>query len=82
MVKFERDNEKEIVKRAIEVLNHQKSLCSGKYNTDEVLEALKSIFGTKCYLCEYKDVRDYNVEHLKPHRKDKDLKFDWDNLFL
>lgn len=40
------------------------------------------MFHRKCYLCEQKDVGSYQIEHLVPHKKDVDLKFDWNNLFL
>jgi len=43
---------------------------------------LKEIFYNKCYICEFKEPTSINVEHFKPHRGDKDLKFDWNNLFL
>lgn len=82
MVKFNRDNTNEKVILAITTLNHQKNLASGQYNKEEVLDALNEVFKRKCYLCENKDVNSYNIEHLKPHKNDKELKFSFDNLFL
>ena len=32
-------------------------------------------------MCEIKPVYDINIEHLVPHKGNKDLKFDWHNLF-
>ncbi|MCP5046806.1 MAG: HNH endonuclease, partial [bacterium] len=46
-----------------------------------VLERVKRDFKNKCYICEYKEPPSINIEHFLPHRGDKDLKFDWDNLF-
>lgn len=56
---------------------------TGKYNSDDVIDALKQIFHGKCYICEMKDLQDGEVEHLLPHHNGAfpDRKFDWDNLF-
>lgn len=63
------------------VLEIEKSKPKGKYNVKEVVEQLGKDFCNKCYLCESKG-ETLNIEHLKSHRENKDLKFDWDNLFL
>ena len=54
---------------------------NGTYHCPGVLEQLKSDFKNKCYLCESKEPLAINTEHFVPHRGDKDLKFDWNNLF-
>lgn len=51
------------------------------YNSVEVLTELHKMFHGKCYLCEIGSVSDIHVEHLRPHKKDDVLKFDWNNLF-
>ena len=54
----------------------------GDYKCRCVLRILRDDFKNKCYICERKDIADINVEHFKPHRnKNRDLKFDWNNLF-
>ncbi len=52
------------------------------YRNNEVIERLKNDFHNKCYLCEDKNLTNLNIEHFKAHRGDKELKYDWDNLFL
>ena len=80
MVKIERLNN-EITMSAIRSLEKEKSKGSGKCNTDEVITALKATFHNKCYICESKSPTDWEVEHLTPHNNDKNLKFNWKNLF-
>ena len=67
---------------APESLEIEKSKANGDYKQPEVLERLQADFKNKCYLCEDKDITSINVEYFKPHRENKDLKFDWDNLFF
>lgn len=55
---------------------------NGSYNKQDVLDAIKEDFKNKCYICEWKKPISINVEHFIPHKGNKDLKFDWDNLFL
>ena len=55
---------------------------NSSYNTLEVNSALREMFHNKCYICENKQVTSYNIEHLYPHRNNKGLKYDWNNLFL
>jgi hypothetical protein len=63
-------------------LAHQKQLLSGTYRQQDVYDRLRTDFHGKCYLCEYKSTS-INIEHFKPHKGvDRDLEFDWDNLFL
>lgn len=59
----------------------EKAKPNGTYRIDEVITQLKKDFFNKCYLCEEKEIKDINVEHLVPHQGDIDLKFDWNNLF-
>ncbi|MDR1936878.1 MAG: HNH endonuclease [Tannerellaceae bacterium] len=63
-------------------LNEEKQKVNGNYKTPEVLDRLKHDFKNKCYLCEQKEPTAIQVEHFRPHKGDKDLEFDWDNLFL
>ena len=64
-------------------LELEKNKAEGDYKCGEVLERLKNDFKNKCYICESKEPITINVEHLRPHEsgKNKDLKFDWNNLF-
>jgi len=56
-------------------------LSKKKYNTPEVVKALRSMFHDKCYLCEQDDLAAPEIEHLDPHEGDEDKKYDWNNLF-
>ena len=80
MVKIERKST-EKTQLAINSLAKEKTKSSGKCNTDEVVTALQEIFHNKCYICENKNVIEWEVEHLIPHGNDPNLKFDWENLF-
>lgn len=51
------------------------------YNTEHVNQALREVFHGKCYICENKEATSYQIEHLIPHRSDRKLKYDWNNLF-
>lgn len=53
----------------------------GTCRTGEVIERLSIDFKNKCYICEEK-ASSFNIEHFIPHKGDKELKFDWANLFL
>ena len=79
MVKIER-RETEKTKLAVKSLEEAK-LTGKSYNTPEVNHALHEIFYGKCYLCENKGGSSYQIEHLKAHKGDTDLKYDWNNLF-
>ncbi|MCD8290948.1 MAG: HNH endonuclease [Prevotella sp.] len=58
------------------------SLSSMKsYRESDVVERLCADFKNKCYLCETKGPNSINVEHFRPHRGDKTLKYAWENLF-
>jgi uncharacterized protein (TIGR02646 family) len=59
----------------------EKQKASGDYKCGCVLERLKTDFKNKCYICESKSPSTINVEHFKSHQGDKNLKFDWNNLF-
>jgi hypothetical protein len=66
---------------APESLAEQKRLASGKYNCNDVVQRLKIDFCNKCYLCEESRISKFEIDHLHPHGGDKELKFDWNNLF-
>ena len=65
-------------------LTVEKEKTNGSYNKPDVVERLISDFNNKCYICEIDKLQDPQVEHLKPHfdGKYKELRFDWNNLFL
>lgn len=54
---------------------------SGNDKCGEVLTRVRDDFHNKCYICETKGPTTINVEHFFPHRGDKRIKFDWNNLF-
>lgn len=62
-------------------LETEKAKASGDYKCGDVLQRLSTDFKKKCYICERKDPSSVNVEHFVPHKGNKDLKFDWNNLF-
>ena len=62
-------------------LSEEKKKTNGDYKCGEVLTRLKNDFHNKCYLCEEKEPSSINVEHLFPHKGDKNKKYDWNNLF-
>lgn len=66
---------------APECLEKEKAKANGNYRCGNVLEKLKKDFKNKCYICEFKEPSSINVEHHIPHQNNKDLKFNWDNLF-
>jgi len=76
MVYFEKS------KPAPECLETEKQKKNGDYKCGDVLKRLQADFKNKCYLCGRNKLADYRVEHFEAHREDKDLKFDWSNLFL
>lgn len=80
MIKVERKLT-EKAQNAIESLMEAK-VKNGTYNTPQVNAALFEMFHRKCYICENKQITSYHIEHLVPHRKNIDLKYDWNNLFL
>jgi hypothetical protein len=59
----------------------EKAKANGDYKCDDVLDRIKLDFQNKCYICEYKEPVAINIEHFTPHLGDKELKFDWNNLF-
>lgn len=71
----------EKAQKAMESLQRAKEK-NDMYNTSEVNRALREMFHGKCYICENKQVTSYQIEHLHAHRGDRDLKYDWNNLFL
>ena len=81
MVKIERKDSPE-ARAAVESLEKEKAKPSGTYRTEAVTNALSLMFAHKCYLCEQKGLSDLQIEHLVPHRGERDLMFDWNNLFL
>ncbi len=62
-------------------LDVEKAKTNGTYHCEGVLELIRKDFKNKCYLCEDKAPLSINIEHFRPHRGDKDLKFDWNNLY-
>ena len=80
MVKFERKNTPK-AQLAIEILEQEKNKKNGKYNKEEVNQALKEMFYDKCYICESKKVKSCSIEHFYPYANDRNLEFDWNNLF-
>lgn len=62
-------------------LEDEKKKANGSYNCDTVVERLFNDFHNKCYICEKKAPLSINVEHFISHQGNKDLKFDWNNLF-
>jgi len=62
-------------------LEEEKNKANGTYRTPEVLERLKIDFKNKCYICELKEPVTINIEHFIPHKGDRNLMFDWNNLF-
>lgn len=79
MVKFSR-NDTDKARAAV------RSLCKAKasnttYNTPEVNAALVEMFHGKCYICENKEASSFQIEHLRSHKRNVDLKYDWNNFF-
>jgi hypothetical protein len=62
-------------------LEIEKAKARGNYNCTGVLERIKVEFKNKCYICEYKEPTTINTEHFVPHKNDKEIKFNWENLF-
>ena len=80
MIKIERKTT-EKSEQAVESLKNSEEKGS-TYNTKEVMGALFETFHGKCYICEANERSSYQIDHLVPHRGDKKLKYDWNNLFL
>ena len=51
------------------------------YRAADVVWQLHQDFYGKCYLCEMDKLQSVEVEHLKAHHGNKDLKYEWKNLF-
>jgi uncharacterized protein (TIGR02646 family) len=66
---------------APECLAQEKGKKSGDYKCGDVLQRLQADFKNKCYICEIQAPTVINVEHFRPHKGDRDLMFDWNNLF-
>jgi len=66
---------------APECLDTEKAKAYGDYKCGDVLERAKTDFKNKCYICGYKEPSSINVEHFRPHKGNKELKFQWENLF-
>lgn len=52
------------------------------YRDGPVYELIRNDFHGKCYLCEDNEVTAIQIDHLEPHRGDRDKKYDWRNLFF
>ena len=63
-------------------LSIQKKKKSGTYNKSDVVDKLNDDFYGKCYICEQKNSTNINIEHFISHKGNRDLKFDWNNLFF
>lgn len=63
-------------------LEIEKEKKNGDYKCGDVLTRIRTDFRNKCYLCENKAPTSINVEHFQSHRGNKDLMFDWYNLFF
>lgn len=59
----------------------EKEKSNGSYREQDVMKQLRADFHDKCYICESKGLTSINVEHFLPHKGNKELKFDWSNLF-
>lgn len=81
MVKITRNNNSSKSVKAIDALKKAKMSDSG-YNIGVVTDAIVAMFHEKCYICENKCLVSMSIDHLVPHRNDRDLKYDYDNLFL
>jgi len=57
----------------------EKEKPNGTYRIEPVLKQLQTDFYNKCYICE-DSPQSINIEHLVPHKDDKELKFSWLNL--
>lgn len=79
MIKFSR-NDTDKAKAAVRSLSKARG-SNQTYNTPEVNAALAEMFHGKCYICENKESVSFQIEHLRPHKGDVDLKYDWKNLF-
>jgi hypothetical protein len=67
---------------APECLAKEKLKVSGNYRCGDVVPRLKADFQNKCYICEEKEISSINVEHFVSHQGNRDLMFDWNNLFF
>ncbi|KJU83133.1 HNH endonuclease [Candidatus Magnetobacterium bavaricum] len=66
-----------------EALAEEKKKVNGKPNETTILERLQTDFKNKCYICEQTSLASgITVEHFVPHRNNKELKFQWENLFF
>lgn len=65
-------------------LASEKEKGNKNYREVDVIDRLHQDFNGKCYLCEIDKLQSIQVEHLKQHHngKNRDLMFDWENLFL
>lgn len=66
---------------APECLAAEKAKSNGTYRCEGVAEQLRLDFKNKCYLCETASPTSINIEHFVMHRGDRDLMFDWGNLY-
>ncbi|MDR3333428.1 MAG: HNH endonuclease, partial [Treponema sp.] len=59
----------------------EKQKKSGTWRTQEIIDRVSADFKHKCYICESQKPNTINVEHFIPHQGNRDLMFNWDNLF-
>ena len=75
MIRIERKN---TPKAQLAIADLQKAYKSGgTYNTKNINVALKEMFHGKCYICENKVITSYQIEHLIPHRENKELNLNY-----
>ncbi len=67
---------------APDCLANEKVKTSGSYRCGNVVSRLKEDFKNKCYICEEKEISSINIEHFIPHQGNRNLIFDWNNLFF
>lgn len=80
MIRFNRKDTEKARKAIIDL--EKAKVSGGSYNTPDVNAALAEMFLGKCYICENKEgISSFQIEHLKPHGENAELKYDWNNLF-
>jgi hypothetical protein len=66
---------------APESLAVEKQKQSGTWRAQDVIDRVSADFRHKCYICESQKPNTINIEHFIPHQGNRDLMFDWNNLF-
>lgn len=63
-------------------LARARTIASGTYRTDGVVDLLEKDFHNKCYLCGQKAPTGINIEHFEEHRGDRTHEMAWHNLYF